>query len=158
MASPKGETDSVTSPSRPVVSTRRFIMDLILRILLFLKTLAAVIVMVTSEQKKEVLAHFFIVAKFHQSSAFVYFVVALSVACIYSLLMFGVVASAVGAAAAIGYVGEKGNAHVGWMEICNMFDKFCKQIEGSLILAISASVTLIFLIMLSTRSLYGRTR
>ncbi|KAH0466356.1 hypothetical protein IEQ34_006459 [Dendrobium chrysotoxum] len=184
-SSSKVDTDHSITSSSPIISTKLSRMDLILRILLFVKTLAAIIVMVTSKQKKEVFpaAHLVVVAKFDHSSAFIYFVVAISVACLYSLvtalrsairpyshsrtlfftaffdaLIFGVVASAVGAAASIAYVGAKGNPHVGWSKICNLFDKFCKHIGGSLILSVSASITLIFLMMISTFSLYRRSR
>ncbi|KAL0922027.1 hypothetical protein M5K25_005986 [Dendrobium thyrsiflorum] len=184
-SSSKDDTDHSITSSSPIFSTKLSRMDLILRILLFVKTLAAIIVMVTSKQKKELFpaAHLVVVAKFDHSSAFIYFVVVMSVACLYSLvtalrsairhyshsrtlfftaffdaLIFGVVASAVGAAASIAYVGAKGNPHVGWSKICNMFDKFCKHIGGSLILSVSASITLIFLMMISTFSLYRRSR
>ncbi|XP_028557215.1 CASP-like protein 1D1 [Dendrobium catenatum] len=184
-SSSKVDPDHSITSSSPIISTKLSRMDLILRILLFVKTLAAIIVMVTSKQKKDVFpaAHLVVVAKFDHSSAFIYFVVAISVACLYSLvtavrsairpyshsrtlfftaffdaLIFGVVASAVGAAASIAYVGAKGNPHVGWSKICNLFDKFCKHIGGSLILSVSASITLIFLMMISTFSLYRRSR
>ncbi|KAK3039008.1 hypothetical protein RJ639_027493 [Escallonia herrerae] len=160
--------------------------DVVLRVLLFASTLVAVVVMVTSKQTKlvQVPGVPFAVplpAKFNHSPAFIYFVVALSVACLYSIitailsfwavlkpacstklvvhfvifdvLLLGIVAAATGAAGAVGYLGLKGNKHVGWNKVCNVYDTFCQHIAGSLVVSLFASIVLVLLVLLSVYSL-----
>ncbi|KAK1591527.1 hypothetical protein Q3G72_009106 [Acer saccharum] len=157
------------------------LVDVALRVLLFSATLVAIIVMVTSEQSE-----FERPAKFNHSPAFIYFVAALAVVCFYSIitilvsilvifkptfhkkfllhfafwdvLMLGLVASATGAAAAVAYIGLKGNSHVQWGKVCSTYDKFCRHVASSTALALFAAVVLVFLSMLSTHSLYKRIR
>nr|KAJ0206000.1 hypothetical protein LSAT_V11C500246960 [Lactuca sativa] len=66
------------------------LVDVALRVLLFLTALVSIIVMVTSNQTKLIpLAPGLAIrlpAKFQHSPAFIYFVVALSVACLYSII------------------------------------------------------------------------
>ncbi|KAF6173756.1 hypothetical protein GIB67_042924 [Kingdonia uniflora] len=164
--------------------------DLSLRILLFVSTLAAVIVMVTSKQVKLILISQFVPpvtmsAKFDSSPAFTYFVVALSVTCLYSLssvaaslflirkpcclkklmfpfilidsLMVGIVASATGATAGVAYIGLKGNSHVGWMKVCYIYDKFCHHVGASVAMSLFSSVLLVSLIALSAYTLHRRS-
>ncbi|XP_077219231.1 CASP-like protein 1D1 [Tasmannia lanceolata] len=125
-------------------------------------------------------------AKFRYSPAFIYLVVALSVTGLYSLLsltcsafaiskpspsttllflfaimdalMAGILASATGAATSIAYVGLRGNSHVGWMKICNVYDKFCRHVGSSIGVSIFASIILVLLVMISAYSLYRRSR
>jgi len=162
------------------------VVDLVLRVLLFASTLVSVVVMVTSKQTKLIQVTGFpvrvpIAAKFQDSPAFIYFVVALSLACLYSILttivsflallkpgcgikwllhfviidvvLFGIVSSATGAAGGVAYIGLKGNSHVGWLKVCNRFDKFCQHIGGSVLTSLVASVTLLLLVLLSLYSL-----
>ncbi|RWR94108.1 CASP-like protein 1D1 [Cinnamomum micranthum f. kanehirae] len=161
--------------------------DLALRLLLFASTLTGVVVMVTSKQT-ELLFPFPVTktAKFNYSPAFIYFVVALSVACLYSILtitasiyfilkpspsnklllllvsvdalMAVLVASATGASASVAYIGLKGNSHVGWIKVCNIYHKFCRHIASSTALALVASIILLWLVLLSTLSIYRRIR
>ncbi|XP_048320674.2 CASP-like protein 1D1 [Ziziphus jujuba] len=158
-------------------------LDAGLRVLLFAACVTSVVVMVTSKQtihqgpvSKE--------AKFNHSPALIYFVAALSVAGLYSIittlasisiimkpafsskfilhfafwdvLIFGVVASATGTAGAVGYVGLKGNKHVPWQKVCNVFDKYCRHIAGSLAVSLFASVVLVLLIWLSAFTLHKK--
>ncbi|XP_065863571.1 CASP-like protein 1D1 [Euphorbia lathyris] len=125
-------------------------------------------------------------AKFTDSPAFIYAVAALSVACLYSiittvtslgvlakpthatkillhyaicdLLMLGIMASQTGAAGGVAYIGLKGNKHVGWMKICNVYDKFCRHVGASIAVSLFASVILVLLVLLSVLSLYSRIR
>ena len=71
-------------------------------------------------------------------------------------LILGLVASATGTAGGVAYVGLKGNKHVGWLKICNNYDKFCHHIAGSLAVSLFASVVLVLLVWLSVYSLHGR--
>ncbi|MBA0856195.1 hypothetical protein Goshw_024530 [Gossypium schwendimanii] len=125
-------------------------------------------------------------AKFNDSPALVYFIAALSVTGFYSiisalaslsivlnptysktfLLFFaffdvvfvGIVGSATGAAGAVSYIGLKGNTHVGWTKICNVYDKFCRYTAGSLALSLFAAILLVLLSMISTFTLYKKIR
>uniref|UniRef100_A0A5B7C5F8 CASP-like protein n=1 Tax=Davidia involucrata TaxID=16924 RepID=A0A5B7C5F8_DAVIN len=161
--------------------------DVILRVLLFASTLTSVVVMVTSKQTE-----FFrlfgvrsppaqLAAKFNHSPAFIYFVAALSVACLYSIissllslfallkpgcstkvlvhlviidvLLLGIVAAATGSAGAIGYLELKGNSHVGWQKVCKVYDKFCQHIGSAIFISLFASILLVLLVLLSVYSL-----
>ncbi|KAF9678037.1 hypothetical protein SADUNF_Sadunf08G0170200 [Salix dunnii] len=123
-------------------------------------------------------------AKFSDSPAFIYFISALSVAGLYAILttlasisiiskpahatqfllhfalwdvlMLGIVASATGAAGGVGYIGLKGNSHVGWGKVCNVYDKFCQHVGSSIAVALFASVLLVLLTMLSVFSIYRK--
>ncbi|XP_022761210.1 CASP-like protein 1D1 [Durio zibethinus] len=169
------------------------VVDVALRVLLFAASLSSVVVMVTSKQTKLVPMPGFptgprvtIPAKFNHSPALIYFIAALSVTGLYSiittlasisiiqkpaysksfLLVFafldvvfvGIVASATGAAGDVGYIGLKGNSHVGWTKICGVYDKFCRHIGSSVALSLFAAILLVFLSMMSTFTLYKRIR
>lgn len=123
-------------------------------------------------------------AKFSDSPAFLYFISALSVAGLYGILttlasisillkpacatrfllhlalldvlMLGIVASATGAAGGVAYIGLKGNSHVGWGKVCNVYDKFCQHVGSSIAVALFASVLLVLLTMLSVFSIYRK--
>ncbi|WCJ23547.1 CASP-like protein 1D1 [Euphorbia peplus] len=125
-------------------------------------------------------------AKFSDSPAFIYSLAALCVTCLYSiittlaslgvlakpihatkflfhyaifdLLILGIMASQTGAAGGVAYIGLKGNSHVGWSEICNVYDTFCKHIASSIAISLFASVILVLLVSLSVFSLYSRVR
>lgn len=125
-------------------------------------------------------------AKFQNSPAFIYFVAALSVVGLYSIittlasfifiskpscstktilhlaiwdvLMLGLAASATGTAGGVAYIGLKGNSHVGWNKVCNTYDKFCRHVGGSIAVALFASILLVLLVWLSLYTLYSRIR
>ncbi|KAI9122865.1 hypothetical protein K1719_005754 [Acacia pycnantha] len=157
--------------------------DIILRFLLFASSLVAVVVIATSKQTKT-LGPIEREANFKHSPAFIYFLVAFSISGLYSILTFlasisflqkpdlklkyllhflfwdalilGIIASATGAAGGVAYIGLKGNDHVNWNKVCNVFDKFCKHIAGSLAVALFGSVVTVLLIWLSASSLHSR--
>ncbi|XP_019462726.1 PREDICTED: CASP-like protein 1D2 [Lupinus angustifolius] len=123
-------------------------------------------------------------AKFRYSPAFVYFVAAFSVSGLYSIittlaslsvikkpelktklllhfifldvLILGIIASATGTAGGVAYVGLKGNKHVGWLKICNVYDKFCKHTGGSIAVALFGTIVTVFLIWLSAYNIHSR--
>ncbi|CAL0325820.1 unnamed protein product [Lupinus luteus] len=123
-------------------------------------------------------------AKFRYSPAFVYFVAAFSVSGLYSIittlaslsvikkpelktklllhfifldaLILGIVASATGTAGGVAYVGLKGNKHVGWLNICNVYGKFCKHTGGSIAVALFGTIVTVFLIWLSAYNIHTR--
>ncbi|KAI3804637.1 hypothetical protein L1987_26336 [Smallanthus sonchifolius] len=184
--------DTTVKPSGPPPENKGSIgpgvIDVGLRFLLFATALVSVIVMVTSKQTKLFPVPMVpglsiaIVAKFNQSPAFIYFVVALSVACLYSVisgvlsifvlmkpggnstklqfhfvildvLLFGIVAAAMGAAGGVGYIGFRGNSHTQWKKVCNDFGSFCSHFAASIFLSLISSITLLLLVWLSVYAL-----
>ncbi|CAN6469281.1 unnamed protein product [Victoria cruziana] len=127
-----------------------------------------------------------VVAKFNYSPALVYLVVANSAASlcnIYALtvsaasmsksspsvhtlfrlvvldtLMGGIVASATGASTGVAYVGLKGNSHVHWDKICDVFGGFCRHVGVSSFLSLIASICFVLLTVTSAYSIYRRSR
>ncbi|XVF62658.1 hypothetical protein PTKIN_Ptkin09bG0026000 [Pterospermum kingtungense] len=120
-------------------------------------------------------------AKWHYLSAFVYSMVSNIIACSYAaismlivlgtrngkmglahtiiildLLMVGLLFSSNGAALAIGLMGYKGNSHVRWNKVCNVFDKFCNQVAVSIVLSMVGSLAFMALIALSVFTLHKR--
>ncbi|CAA0807131.1 CASP-like protein 1D1 [Striga hermonthica] len=123
-------------------------------------------------------------ANFNHSPALIYFVAALSVAGLYAaittivsffavlkpasyiklvshlvifdVLVLGLMASATGAAGAVAYIGLKGNSHVQWRKICDIYDGFCKHIGSSVAVSLFGSVVLTLLIIISVRALSKR--
>ncbi|KAK9065579.1 hypothetical protein SSX86_014980 [Deinandra increscens subsp. villosa] len=162
-------------------SMGQLVVDVALRVLLFATALVAVIIMVTSKQTKMIpVAPGLVVpldAKFDHSPAFIYFVAALSVACLYSIitgvlsvfalmrggsstkmqfhfvmfdaLLLGIVAAATGAAGGVAYIGLKGNSHTRWNKICNTYGSFCFHFASSILLSLVSSITLLLLVWLS---------
>ncbi|KAF7813687.1 CASP-like protein 1D1 [Senna tora] len=159
-----------------------FKIDVILRVLLFASSLAAIIVIVTSQQTEIVPL---LTGGFARRPAkFKYFVAAFSVSGLYSIittlasisviqkpqlklkfliqfifwdtLILGIIASATGAAGGVAYVGLKGNDHVSWNKICNVYDKFCRHIAASLAVALFGSVVTLLLIWFSAKALHHR--
>ncbi|XP_039115010.1 CASP-like protein 1D1 [Dioscorea cayenensis subsp. rotundata] len=182
------EAPTVTKPPPPPFNL--FKLDLFLRLALFATTLVSVILMVISKQTKYFstpLTSFVVVldAKFVYSPALIYFVAAISTACLYSIitgavsaygvfrpspankflfhvatfdgLMLGVVASATGAVAAVAYIGLKGNKHVGWTKVCNIYTKFCSFVASSVAISLASTIILLLLLTISTYSLHRRT-
>ncbi|WVZ62811.1 hypothetical protein U9M48_012513 [Paspalum notatum var. saurae] len=167
--------------------------DVALRALLFAVTLSALVVLATAKQTALVpypLAPQILVpvpAKFKDSPALIYLLVALCVTCLYSLLtalsslrliagsgsasaaktLFllvlldvfyaAMMASATGAAGGVAWIGLKGNSHTQWNKICNVYGKFCRHIGSSAFLALIASIILVLLAILNAYSLYRRT-
>ncbi|XP_057805999.1 CASP-like protein 1 [Salvia miltiorrhiza] len=150
--------------------------EVVLRFLLFASALVAVVVIVTSKQTKNSRD-----AKFNYSPALIYFVAALSVAGLYSfittllsfyallkpgccpqllshfvivdVILLGIVAAATGSAGSIAYTGLKGNSHLGWGKVCDVYDKFCTYVGASVAVSLFASVVLALLVLLSLHSL-----
>lgn len=73
-------------------------------------------------------------------------------------VMAGVMASAAGTAGSVAYLGLKGNSHVNWNKVCNVYDKFCRHVGSSAAVSLVASVLLVSLVVLSSYSLYRRCR
>lgn len=71
--------------------------------------------------------------------------------------MAAIMASAVGTAGGLAYVGLKGNTHTNWIKICDIYGKFCRYIAASIIMSLVASIILVLLVVLSAYSLYKRS-
>ncbi|KAK8483050.1 hypothetical protein V6N13_037699 [Hibiscus sabdariffa] len=72
------------------------------------------------------------------------------------VLMVGMLFSANGAALAIGLMGYKGNSHVRWNKVCNVFDKFCDQVAVSIVLSLLGSLAFTALIVLTVLTFHKR--
>ncbi|KAI4333964.1 hypothetical protein L6164_018710 [Bauhinia variegata] len=139
---------------------------LLLRFLAFSATLASVIVVTTSHERVSFLT-ISIEAKYTNSAAFKYFVIAYSIVTVYgflvlflpqeSLLWRLVVAldlvftvlliSSISAALAIAQVGKKGNDYAGWLPICGQVPKYCDRVTGGLAAGLIAVITYIVLLL-----------
>ncbi|CAL9055602.1 unnamed protein product [Musa banksii] len=71
-------------------------------------------------------------------------------------LMAGVMASATGAAGFVAYIGLKGNSHVNWSKVYNVYGKFCRHIGSSITISLVASILLVLLVVPSAYSLHRR--
>ncbi|CAL5411241.1 unnamed protein product [Camellia sinensis] len=131
----------------------------VLRLIALGATITATVVMVTSHDSATVLNITF-GAKYSDSPSLKYFVVINAIASGYGLIVlflptncslwrFVLVAdlvimalldSSISAAAAIGYVGRKGNTHAGWLPICGQVPKFCDHASGAIISGIIATI------------------
>ncbi|KAL9240868.1 hypothetical protein vseg_015040 [Gypsophila vaccaria] len=184
------ETGATPTPTVAKSEGKCIIVDVALRFLLLAACIVAVVLMGTSKQTAMIPVPGVpgltvpIPAKFSNSPAFIYFLVALSTAGLYSIvtlitslsfiskpnippkiflilalhdvLILGVVAAATGTAGGVAYIGLKGNSHVNWGKICNVYDKFCRYLGTSIFFSLFAAVLLVILVILNTLSLYKR--
>lgn len=122
-------------------------------------------------------------AKMRYSSALVYFVVANAISCAYSafslvasmgvgsrgkglalmitivdVIIVGLLFSANGAAATIGVLGYKGNSHVNWNKVCDVYGKFCRSVAASIVVSLIGSIIFVLLVVLSLLHLHRRSR
>lgn len=75
---------------------------------------------------------------------------------ILDLIMVAVLASANGAAAAVGYLGHEGNKHVRWNKVCNIFGRFCNLVIVAVGVSLLGSLSYIFLIVLAVLSVHKK--
>ncbi|PSR92645.1 CASP-like protein [Actinidia chinensis var. chinensis] len=163
-----------------------------MRVLAFALTLVAAIVLGVDKQTKVVPVPVVstlpplnvpVTAKWHYLSAFVYFVVANSIACTYAalslvltlanrggkkglaliitildIMMVALLFSGEGAAAAVGIIGYKGNSHVRWNKVCNVFEEFCHQVAAALVLSLLGSVAFFLLVVLAALNLHKKCK
>ncbi|XP_057536217.1 CASP-like protein 1E1 [Amaranthus tricolor] len=118
-------------------------------------------------------------AKYHYVSAFVYTVVVNASACVIAamtliaaiaskdgsrrlvimvvdLMMVALLFSSIGATGAIGVIGLKGNSHLRWGKVCNVYAKFCNQVIASVILSLLGATAFLLLIFLSFLKLHKK--
>jgi len=62
------------------------------------------------------------------------------------LVIMALLFSANGAAGAVGVLGQKGNSHVQWMKVCNVFDAYCRHMTVALVLSIIGSTVFLLLV------------
>ncbi|KAJ4980404.1 hypothetical protein NE237_031241 [Protea cynaroides] len=163
--------------SSEAVSFQLQTVDLFLRFSVFATSLAALLVMGIS--KETVLTE---TTELKFFPALIYFEVALCVAgfyaiitliisfkasgkaspskfllCIFAVfdaLMIVIVGSATGASAAFGYVGLNGNAEMGWMKMCDVYNEFCRHIAAATAVSLADCIILVMLVFSSAYSLY----
>ncbi|BBN06417.1 hypothetical protein MPTK1_3g20970 [Marchantia polymorpha subsp. ruderalis] len=145
-----------------------------LRALTFATSLTAFLLMITDKQGvtlpnpdgTSTRAH----AKWHYDGTFIYHVVATGIVFIYTLaataatftiktanaafvfflldlvgsyLLISSVSSVVGVA----YIAREGNSHLGYGEVCSIFDKFCNQIIASGVITVASFVFLLLAVI-----------
>ncbi|KMT06610.1 hypothetical protein BVRB_7g157780 [Beta vulgaris subsp. vulgaris] len=124
-----------------------------------------------------------VIAKYHYASAYVYFVVGNAIACAFAavslaltfisngggkivsrlmiivadLMMVALLFSSIGAATGIGLIGIKGNSHLQWHKVCDVFGRFCHQVMASVALSLLAAIAFLLLIILAASKLQKRT-
>lgn len=67
---------------------------------------------------------------------------------VFDALMVALLFSGIGAAATVGLIGYKGNSHVRWDKVCNVFNKFCHTMVISVILSFLGSLSFLLLVVL----------
>ncbi|KAG6668173.1 CASP-like protein 1E1 [Carya illinoinensis] len=127
-------------------------------------------------------------ARWHYISAFVYFLVANVIACSYStlslvlllitrkragdnmmsilhsmilvldILMVALLFSCNGASMAIGIIGYRGNTHLRWQKICNLFERFCGQVAASIAVSVAGALMFILMVAFSGLRLRNKSR
>ncbi|RWR86961.1 CASP-like protein 1F1 [Cinnamomum micranthum f. kanehirae] len=163
------------NPSQETYSKTFFLVQVVLRLMAFVASLIATVVMATNKQTLEVYT-FQIQAKFSNSPSFIFLVIGNAIASFYALLsvpfvfvvdsksstsrssffiflldlmIMGLVLAASSAATAIGYVGKKGNSHAGWTPICDQVGKFCDRAGASIVCSYASFVLFFLLLVLS---------
>ncbi|KAK6122948.1 hypothetical protein DH2020_043308 [Rehmannia glutinosa] len=165
--------------------------DLFLRVAAVVLSLSAAVVLGADRQNTTVAVMLVptlpavnvpVTAKWHYSSAFVYFMVANAIACAYGaisvlvitlanreekprvatmilvfdLMMVVLLFSSFGASLAVGLISYRGNSHAHWRKVCNVIGKFCHQ--GSAALGLSAVASLVFFLLVLSKILNLATR
>ncbi|KAL0537958.1 hypothetical protein IC582_026950 [Cucumis melo] len=143
------------SRSETTTRTGRFC-DLIVRFVAMILTLAAAVVIGVDKQTKTVplqLAvslpplHVPVTARWHYLSSFVGFI--RSAIIVMDILTVALLFSGFGAAAAVGAIGWRGNSHLNWNKMCNVFGRFCGQGAASLLLSLLGAMAFLSLSLLS---------
>uniref|UniRef100_A0A8I6YDB3 CASP-like protein n=2 Tax=Hordeum vulgare subsp. vulgare TaxID=112509 RepID=A0A8I6YDB3_HORVV len=178
----QGETSK--APLSKGVSRGVSMLDLILRVIAVVCTLASAIAMGTTNETLPLFTPFIqFKARYSDLPALTFFVVANSVVSAYLILslplsvahiirsgaecsrlvliifdaaMLALVTSASSGATSIVYLAHKGNVRANWLAICQQLDSFCERISGSLAGSFVAMVLLILLILLSAIALARR--
>jgi len=70
------------------------------------------------------------------------------------LLALALLFSAVGAAAEFGILGERGNAHVRWARVCNVYGAFCERAMAAVIVSLLAAFANLVMLMLAILAIH----
>ncbi|KAJ0798772.1 putative casparian strip membrane protein [Helianthus annuus] len=75
---------------------------------------------------------------------------------ILDLMVVALLFSAIGASCAVGLIGYRGNSHVRWEKVCNVFDKFCHQVMAAMALSFVACLAYLLLVVLAIFNVYKK--
>ncbi|WJX85032.1 hypothetical protein P8452_67539 [Trifolium repens] len=179
----KGSVDGVQSDVKMTTIWRSSVYDVFLRVLAFLLTLTATIIVGVDKETKIISyaeLQFKVTAKWEYMSAIVFFLVSNAIGCSYAvismvistiartggnkttllmitildLIIMALLFSANGAGAAVGVLGQKGNSHVQWMKVCNVFDAYCRHMTVALVLSIIGSSVFLLIVVHSVFKLH----
>ncbi|KAL3519759.1 hypothetical protein ACH5RR_017908 [Cinchona calisaya] len=146
----------------------------LLRLLALGATVTATVIMVTAHDSAQVLNMTF-EAKYTNSPTSKYFVIINAVASGYTLIVIFcpskisllrcllvldmivtlLLDSSISANLAIGQVGKYGNAHAGWLPICNQVPKFCDHVTEALIAGFVASLAYFVILLYSFHNVFN---
>ncbi|RLM93603.1 CASP-like protein 1E1 [Panicum miliaceum] len=70
------------------------------------------------------------------------------------LLALALLFSAVGAAAEFGILGERGNSHVRWAKVCNVYGAFCERAMAAVIVSLLAAFANLVMLMLTILAIH----
>ncbi|XP_027121365.1 CASP-like protein 1F1 [Coffea arabica] len=152
-----------------------FMAQICLRLLATVATLAAAWIILTSKQTVAVFG-MVVDARYSYSPAFKFFAYANVIVCavsalslllllvisykslvgmkffyffLHDLMVVTLLMAGCAAATAIGYVGQHGNSHTGWMPICDDFGKFCRKVAISVALSYFGVMVYLLLTIIS---------
>ncbi|CAN0852998.1 CASP-like protein 1C2 [Linum grandiflorum] len=149
----------------------RKVVTAVMRVVALAAMVVAVVVMVTAKETAHVLNLSF-TAKYTNTPAFKYYVVAEAIAAAYTLIALFLssksllwrlvvildvvvallLTSSISAALAIAMVGKHGNSHAGWLPICGQVPHFCDKQTVSLVAGFVAAVAQALLLVYSLRA------
>ncbi|KAK1293105.1 hypothetical protein QJS10_CPB17g01438 [Acorus calamus] len=121
-------------------------------------------------------------AKWHYLSAFTYFIATHAIACSYlafslallvanrasgakslafalavaDVIVMGLMFTGNSATIAVGLIGFKGNSHVGWNKVCNVYKGYCNHIGAAALMSLIGSITVLLIVVLTIASLHKR--
>uniref|UniRef100_J3KZV1 CASP-like protein n=1 Tax=Oryza brachyantha TaxID=4533 RepID=J3KZV1_ORYBR len=70
------------------------------------------------------------------------------------LVALALLFSAVGAAAQFGLLGERGNAHVRWAKVCDVYGRFCERAMAAVAVSLIAAFADLVLLMLNILTIH----
>lgn len=74
------------------------------------------------------------------------------------ILMVALLFSCNGASMAIGIIGYRGNTHLRWQKICNLFERFCGQVAASIAVSVAGALMFILMVAFSGLRLRNKSR
>ena len=69
------------------------------------------------------------------------------------LMMVALLFSSIGATGAVGLLGYKGNSHLMWNKVCNVYGKFCHQVMAAAALSLFGGIVYVLLVLLGASKL-----